>query len=316
MRSGFLTALVAALILLVAVMPGQLLAANGATYQFTARQGYFNGGTLHYLLTDVTDQSVAQTLLVNYTPLLRNALYNPYLPVIYQVTNNPQNWVFSAQWTSFFGATSYMPVWVLYNVTWYSGKPKTLLKSAADVNAARAAGRVSVRAHIDVTHTTTVIGASIVVNTAGTCIKQGSYVLQGGFANVTLPVSAIFVNNTTYRVLNLDFSNRGEALAYAGNYCPNMAQFNPQRMKGLPAAWQSFYNLWSPSPGQFPVARELPAPWGWGNANANYSPLMNEYNVRTLTSPPPLYTSYAQIVADSLPASASVYFSYHPILEP
>jgi hypothetical protein len=286
---------------------------GGARYQFTARQGYCNGNACYYIVTDVTNSELARTLFVNYTPLLTNALYNAYLPQVYQVTNYAQNWVFSAESSPTTLRTDYMPVWILYTVTWYSGKTPTLLKSVAQINAARAAGKLTVARTVNLpSRTSTVVGASIVVNSAGVCIRQGSYVKQGETAIVTLPVFALFVGGSSYRMLMLDFANRAEAQAYGGNYAPNMAQFNAQRMRGLPYAWQNVYSIWSVP--QLPVGREVPSPFGWLNANPYYSPLMNEYTVKQKTYPPPLYTDYAAIWADRLKTSATTYFNYQPVL--
>jgi hypothetical protein len=306
MRSGCLAAVLVAILTMFAASSGSAL--GGAYYQFTAQPGYCSGGTCYYLLTDVSNQDMAQTLNVNYTPLLANAVYNAYIPQAYQVTNYAQNLVFSAEWSTGAARNTYMPLWNLYTVTWLTGTP-ALLKSVADVNARRAAGRIRV------SRTSIVLGASIVVNSSGICIRQGCKVQQGGSVLVRLPVFGVYVDGTAYRMLMLDFANRAEAQAFGGNYAANMVQFNPLRIRGVAASWQNVYSLWNrPSPGQLGVGRQVPSPFGWENANANYSPLMNEYNVRTLVYPPPLYTSYAAILGDSLPTSATAYFNFQPIV--
>jgi hypothetical protein len=312
MRSDFTVAILVALLVASCIVSPGSANGGGATFQFTARQGYYNNLTLYYLLTDVSDQPLAQVQNVNYTPRLANALSNTYLPQVYQVTNFTQGVIFSADWSTIISRNNYMPLWVLYNVRWYTGKTPALLRSVADVNTARAAGKVSV------TKTTIVVGASIVVNSAGVCIRQGSKVQQGLSVIVTVPVYGLFVGGTTYRMLMLDFSNRAEAQAYGGNYSANMAQFNALRLRGLtPASWQNVYSLWNvPSPGQLPVGLQVPSPFGWQNANANYSPLMNEYSVRTLTYPPPLYTSYSAITTAGLPTSVTGNFIFQPVLAP
>lgn len=308
MRSGRRTYVLAALLAVLALSSCAVVYA-GVFYQFVASPGYYNGGTCYYLPTDASNQAWAQARNVNFTPLLANALYNSYLPQVYQVTNNAQGLVFSAEPSTTVSRSNYMPLWVLHTVTWFPNSPRSILKSVADVIAAKSAGRVSL------TRTTTVIGASIVVTTAGFCIRQGSFVRQGSQVSVRLPVFGIFVDGLAYRTLMLDFSDRGEAQAFGGNYAQNLAQFVPLRIRGVLASWQNTYSMWIPaSQAQLPVARQVPNPLGWQNANANYTPLMNEFKVRELVSPPPVYTSYAAIVGAALPTSVTNQFVFQPVL--
>jgi len=103
----------------------------GSYVTVSPTQGYYNGGSVYYLLTDVSDSAFATTLNVNRTPLLANALANTYIQYAYYVTNFPQGLVFSTQWPAPYAPTgNYMPIWVLQTVTWTGGTPRSTRRSA------------------------------------------------------------------------------------------------------------------------------------------------------------------------------------------
>ncbi len=279
----------------------------GAYYQFAASQGYVNGKPVYFVATDVSDQSYAASLRVSFTPLLRNALANAYLPSAYLVTNYSQGLVFSAEWPASYAAGSYVPIWVLNTVTWFPGRTPTLLKSVAQIQAARP--------YVSLRKLAVVLGASILVNSAGTCIPQGTCWNQGAVKMVRLPAPGVYVNGVACQMLQLDFSNYSEALAFRGTYAPMLAQFNAMRTKLLPPAWQNVYSLWTIPPlMQLPVATQVPSPFGPANTNGLYSPLMNEWLVQTLTGSSVPFTSYAAIAGSGLQTSVTNNMSYQPIL--
>jgi len=232
------------------------------------------------------------------------------------VTNFAQGLVFSTQWPSGYRPSgNYMPVWVLSTVTWRSGTP-TVLKSVAAINAQ--AGNVTVRRTRSVVtpHDPIVIGASILINSLGASIPQGK-VTRNGVVTIRLPLAGVFVDGVAYKMLRLDFSNQSEAMLYGGNWSPMLGKFDYLRVKGLPIAWQDIYSLWTaPPPGQLPVARQVPTPFGPGNTNVNYSPVMVEWGVRAPGGIRPPYTSYAAIQAALLPTWPTSYWAYQPIIGP
>lgn len=58
--------------------------------------GYYNGQIADYILTEASDQSVAQQLDVNYAPILANAIAGGAVDDIYQVTNFNQGRVLAS----------------------------------------------------------------------------------------------------------------------------------------------------------------------------------------------------------------------------
>jgi hypothetical protein len=191
-----------------------------------------------------------------------------------------------------------------------------VLKSVAAINAQ--AGNVTVRRTRSVVtpHDPIVIGASILINSLGASIPQGK-VTRNGVVTIRLPLAGVFVDGVAYKMLRLDFSNQSEAMLYGGNWSPMLGKFDYLRVKGLPIAWQDIYSLWTaPPPGQLPVARQVPTPFGPGNTNVNYSPVMVEWGVRAPGGIRPPYTSYAAIQAALLPTWPTSYWAYQPIIGP
>lgn len=280
-----------------------------ACYQFIASRGYYNGGTLYYLMTDVSDTGYALLFNVNNTPLLVNALNNPYLPNLYWVSNFSQSVVFSADWPANYAPGNYMPVWVLNVVTWLPGRAQNLLRSATDVQNAQRSNKVSVR------RLRVVVGASIIVNSQGKVMPKARVTQQGGVVRASLPVAGIYVNGTAYKMLQLDFSNSGEARAYGGTYAPLMSQFNTMRMKLLPACWQNVYSIWGRAvSGQLAVGMQTPSPFGPKSTNPNYSPLMMEYEVHNDAGPAVIYKSYTALLAGGFPLTATNNVIFQPVL--
>ena len=107
--------------------------------------GVFNGQVVDYLLTEASDQSVAQALDVNYSPILANAITGGAVDDIYQVTNfNQGRLLASAPVTAGPGNTnpSYAPDWRLNLVTWNT--TPHLLTSEQQILAAEQQGLLSV----------------------------------------------------------------------------------------------------------------------------------------------------------------------------
>jgi hypothetical protein len=297
----------AALLCLIAGTPPTSQAA--ACYQFIASEGYYASRSLYYLMTDVSDGGYAVLFNANNSPLLANALNNPYLPSVYWVSNYSQPLIFSADWPASYAPGGYVPIWVLNTVTWLPGRAKFALRSAADVQSARNNNKVSVRT------LRVVVGASIIVNSSGAAMPQARVTRTGGVVRVMLPVAGVFVSGTAYKMARLDFSNYGEARAYGGTYAPLLSQFNTMRAKFLPSCWQNVYSIWGRAvSGQLAVAMQTPSPFGPHSTNASYSPLMMEWEVHNDAGPAEIYTSYAAIVTGGFPLTATNNVIFQPVL--
>lgn len=99
--------------------------------------GYYNGQVADYLLTETSDQTVAQELNVNYSPILANAISGGAVDDIYQVTNFNQGRVLaSAPLPAGPGNTNqnYSPDWQLNLVTWNT-TPRLLMSEQQILNA-------------------------------------------------------------------------------------------------------------------------------------------------------------------------------------
>ena len=107
-------------------------------------QGWFDGGAVFYITTDVSDANVAKDKQANYAPRLADALpTQPRQPgrrsavdKVYAVTNFTQGSVFASAPLPI-GAlnqdTAYTPLWQMVTVTWVAGRTPQTLKSQEHV---------------------------------------------------------------------------------------------------------------------------------------------------------------------------------------
>lgn len=284
-----------AVIVLLAGLSNPCRAVDGH-YEFTASEGYYNGNVIYYLMTGVSDAAYGIAWGVAYTPMLVNALVMSNLSNIYYVTNNPQNLVFTSQWPARYVGTTYVPIWVMWTVTWNPGTTPTELRSFNDINAARRANYITIRRQ------RIAIGASIIINSLGVYPEQAIVTDVGGHKNVQLPIALVYRDGLIWQMLRLEFQRKDEAMLYGATYAPNLSKFQVIKRTTLPRPWQYFLCTWTRSAvGQLPVAVE-------------YSPLMNEWIVYPPTVPSVVYTSWAQIQAANLPVMATIYFAYEPII--
>ena len=233
------------------------------------------------------------------------------MPSLYYVTNNPQNLVFSAEWPSTYlpVAGNYMPLWILYTVTWNDESTPVPLKSVLDITTAQTAGSVTV------TKQAVVVGASIIINSSGTAIKQASVSKKGTIPLVRLPIRAVYINNLVYKILQLDFSNTYAVTVNKGTYAPLLAKFFLPSIIGQPLVTQKIYSFWPlPPVKQLYVASEVPTPFGPNNTNALYSPLMNEWEAKIPNSGLlTIYTNAAAVEA-LLGLKQTTYIGYQPVI--
>jgi hypothetical protein len=120
-----------------------------ATVQLPLVHCWYNGQVAYYIQTEASDQGVATQQGVNFVPQLANAINAPGRAVddIYTVTNFEQgNVIPSAPIPAGPGNTdpNYTPLWQVSTVTWNQGTTPHILRSEAEVLAAKAAGMVTV----------------------------------------------------------------------------------------------------------------------------------------------------------------------------
>ena len=147
----------------------------GVNYQFVPHTGFYNNLPVYYLMTDVSDATWASTFKVNYTPKLAQCL-SPSIRPNGEVharasTTSPTS---RRTWCSARSGPrpdpanpgDYMPTWILYTVTWDDPAGAVVLDSVAEIEAAETAGDVTI------TQLNVVVGASIIINSAGQKIRQ------------------------------------------------------------------------------------------------------------------------------------------------
>lgn len=241
--------------------------------------GYFNGGKVFYLLTDVSSSALNAEFSgnpfvfayfgINTSPRLNNAIAPGVTPpVLYYVTNNDQPLIFGAQWPS----NTYMPIWKIIKVKWNVAQNQRItLKSGLDV--AKQGSKVTL------TTTGQVAAASILINTAGAKIPQA----QTGFFNgdlwIVLPTFTQYYDGGTVTALYLDFGYQSEASLFGANYAPAMNQLNAIRNQLdkyknqiYPDAWRKLYARFVNMPNQWPITPTVPGDNG-------YSPIVNEWQL-------------------------------------
>lgn len=189
---------------------------------------------------------------------------------------------------------AYTPLWRLKLVTWNVPANAVVLKSEADV-----LNRIGLGANqLQVVDAATVVGASILVNSLGQKIPQATALNYGGSILVRLPVRAVYANGTVWKIVQLDFSDVGQATTFKGNYAPWLKRFSQAKVMvpPVPPIFQPIYTFWNPTNlAQLWVVSQVPAPFGPANTNALYSPVMNDWVVRS--TGPTVYKSAAQILA-------------------
>lgn len=208
---------------------------------------------------------------------------------------------------------TYMPLWRLKLVTWNNPANATVLKSEAAILAAVGAGANQ----LAVVDAGVVVGASILINSNGQKIPQGFAGYSGGQILVRLPTRQIYANGGVWKIIQLDYSDVGQATLFKGNYAPWLKRFNEMKIiaPALTPLFQPIYSFWQyPRPTQLWVVSQVPAPFGPNNANAAYTPLMNDWNVRNTGVT--VYTSAAQITnpAPGVPRNATNYLAYEPVV--
>lgn len=116
--------------------------------------GWYDGGVVRYVTTDVSDKKAAAEMGANYVPRLANALVMQQQPGqagvverIYSFINFKQGSVLPSL-PSPIGAgnlnQSYSPLWQVHKVSWLPGKQPRVLKSEEEVLAAEEAGEVGI----------------------------------------------------------------------------------------------------------------------------------------------------------------------------
>ena len=116
--------------------------------------GYYDGKSVNYLLTDVSQAKDAKGLSkatgfrVNYVPKL-NRVPESALAKLYLFTNGvkgPNPFGFQANvLDSVPGEPKYSPLWRVYAVTWNAGATPKLVKSEDDVLAAQKAAKLTIK---------------------------------------------------------------------------------------------------------------------------------------------------------------------------
>lgn len=123
------------------------------TLQLPLRQGWFDGETVFYITTDVSDADVAAMQGANYAPRLAHTLprqrAQPGQPSsvdrVYEVTNFKQSSVFASAPRPMGAANrehAYSPLWRMVVVKWQPGQTPQALTSEEQVLAAEERGAV------------------------------------------------------------------------------------------------------------------------------------------------------------------------------
>ncbi|WP_231886169.1 DUF7482 domain-containing protein [Marinomonas atlantica] len=128
---------------------------TGLQYSLPLQQAWFEGETVFYVTTDVSDQAMAEKMGANYAPRLRDAIPNYPKPPrqktvierVYGFPNGEQRNVFpSAPTPTGFQSTdtAYSPIWLMYAVKWVDPKNAYELTSEDAVLDADAKGLVNI----------------------------------------------------------------------------------------------------------------------------------------------------------------------------
>lgn len=124
-------------------------------YSLPMQQAWFEGETVFYVTTDVSDQAMAEKMGANYAPRLRDAIPNYPKPPrqktvierVYGFPNGEQRNVFPSAPTpvgSQSTDTAYSPIWLMYAVKWVDPESAFELTSEDAVLDADAKGLVNI----------------------------------------------------------------------------------------------------------------------------------------------------------------------------
>lgn len=129
---------------------------TAATVSLPLLQGWYEGASVFYLTTDVSDAQVAQSKGANFAPRLKHALPTSTagaqagprsaLDKVYAITNFSQGSVFASApdpMGHLNRESAYSPLWLMVKVTWHAGQSAYLLKSEEAVLDAAERGRVT-----------------------------------------------------------------------------------------------------------------------------------------------------------------------------
>lgn len=155
---GLALVLVTAALLTACAVP-QVVQGRSAT-SLALLQGWYEGETVFYVTTDVSDADVARDKSANFAPRLAQAL--PAVgtaaepgraPVdkVYAITNFTQSSVFASAprpLGHLNRETAYSPLWQMVKVTWSAAAVARTLKSEEEVLDAEQKGQVVLRARI------------------------------------------------------------------------------------------------------------------------------------------------------------------------
>lgn len=124
-------------------------------YSLPMQQAWFEGETVFYVTTDVSDQAMAEKMGANYAPRLRDAIPNYPKPPrqktvierVYGFPNGEQRNVFPSAPTPVGSQSTdmaYSPIWLMYAVKWVDPESAFELTSEDAVLDADAKGLVNI----------------------------------------------------------------------------------------------------------------------------------------------------------------------------
>jgi len=119
-------------------------------------QAWYEGQSVWYITTDVSDAGLAKAMGANYAPRLRDAIpdypkpphQKTVLERVYAFSDRSQASVFaSAPEPTGFTSTnqSYSPLWLMYEVRWLPGHEPEVLRSEEAILSAEESGKVTIR---------------------------------------------------------------------------------------------------------------------------------------------------------------------------
>ena len=194
-----------------------------ATVELPLVTAWYDGKIGYYIQTEASDPAVAMDQGVNLVPKLTDAIATGVTDDIYVVTNYEQaNIIPSAPIPA--GPNNadpeYTPLWQVDLVTWNSGATPYTLRSEDDVNAAEAAGDITI------TQTTIVVNCPVIFTRQGGALPTAdidiSYRHREKVATVELPLVTAWYDGKIGYYIQTEASDPAVAMDQGVNLVPKL----------------------------------------------------------------------------------------------
>ncbi len=249
-----------------------------STVELPLVTAWYDGKIGYYIQTEASDPAVAMDQGVNLVPKLTDAITDGVTDDIYVVTNFDQaNIIPSAPIPAGPGNTDpeYTPLWQVSTITWNPDTTPHVLRSEADVNAAEAAGLITI------TQTTIVVNCPVMFTPQGGTLPTADLNIAHTYwmryhmnkvSTVELPLVTAWYDGKIGYYIQTEASDPAVAMDQGVNLVPKLTDAITDGVTDDIYVVTNF--------DQANIIPSAPIPAGPGNTDPEYTPL---WQVSTIT---------------------------------